>query len=205
MPNAIFGRHPVSSLARRCPSPALACRRRSTPLSLATIAVHGSCRKPSQLSPPILDSCEGAECGDHRQWRWRRCQCWTSLLSTLDPSNTLWNPDCLNMSNSCGSSHPSSDPIATSIIHGPHPTPLFGKTTSGILVLVACRFLDPPCPPQMSSPLSSIQLVLQERPELPRDDHVWEGHVAGYRELLDEQSLQSLRLAEEARSEVIPR
>ena len=27
----------------------------------------------------------------------------TSLLSTLDPSDTLWNPDCLSMSNSCGS------------------------------------------------------------------------------------------------------
>ena len=31
MPNAVFGRHPVSSPARRRPSPALACRRRSTP------------------------------------------------------------------------------------------------------------------------------------------------------------------------------
>jgi hypothetical protein len=33
MPNAVFGRHPVSSLARRSPSSALECRRRSTPLS----------------------------------------------------------------------------------------------------------------------------------------------------------------------------
>jgi hypothetical protein len=44
------------------------------------------------------------------------------------------------------------------------------------------------------SPLLSVQIVLQERPELPRDDHVREGNVAGYRELLDEQSPQRLRL-----------
>ena len=94
---------------------------------------------------------------------------------------------------------------ATSIIRGPPPSPLFGKTASGILVLIACRFLGPPRPPQTSSPLWSIQLVLQERPELPLDDHIREGHVAGYCELLDEQSPQSLRLVEEARSEVIPR
>ena len=160
MPNAVFGRHPVSSLAR--PSPALACCRRSTPLSLAGIAVRGSRRKPSQLSPPILDSCEGAECGDHRQRWWRHCRCWTLLLSTLNPSNTLWNPDCLNMSNSCGSSHPPSDPIATSIIHGPPPMPLFGKTTSGILVLVACHLSDPPRP-QTSWPLSSAAELIRRR------------------------------------------
>ena len=46
----------------------------------------------------------------------------TSLLSTLNPSDTLWNPNCLNMSNSCGSSHPPSGPIATSIIGGPPPS-----------------------------------------------------------------------------------
>ena len=94
---------------------------------------------------------------------------------------------------------------ATSIIRGPPPSLLFGKTMSGILVLVACHFSDPPRPPQTPSPLSSIQLILQEHPELPLDDHIREGHVAGYCELLDEQSPQSLRLAEEARSEVIPR
>jgi len=50
-----------------------------------------------------------------------------SLLSTLDPSDTRWNPDRLNMSNSCGSSHLPSGPIATSIIRGPPPSPSFGK------------------------------------------------------------------------------
>ncbi len=76
---------------------------------------------------------------------------------------------------------------------------------SGILVLVACHFSDPPRPPQTLSPLLSVQLVLQEHPELPRDDHVREGRVTLYHELLDEQSPQSLQLAEEAQSEVIPR
>jgi hypothetical protein len=98
-----------------------------------------------------------------------------------------------------------SGPIATSIIRRPPPSPSFGKTTSGILVLVACRLSDPPPPLQMLLPLSSVQLVLQERSELPPDDHVREGHVTGYREPLDEQSPQRLRLAEEAQSEVIPR
>ena len=57
MPNAVFVRHPVSSLAHRCPPPALACRRRSMPTSSAAIAVHGSRRKPSQSSPPICCLC----------------------------------------------------------------------------------------------------------------------------------------------------
>jgi hypothetical protein len=37
MPNAVFSRRPVSSLARRRPLPALACHRRSTPLSCGDV------------------------------------------------------------------------------------------------------------------------------------------------------------------------
>ena len=103
---------------------------------------------------------EGADCGDRRRRRWRRCRCWTSLLSTLNPSDTLWNPDRLKMSNLCGSTlwsdrdqhHPRSSSV-----------PSFRKTTSGIVMLVACRFSDPPRPPKTLSPLSSVQLVLQPR------------------------------------------
>ena len=54
MPNAFFFRHPVSSLPRCRPPPALACRRPSTPLSSANIPVRGSCRMPPQSSSPIL-------------------------------------------------------------------------------------------------------------------------------------------------------
>ena len=53
MQNAIFVHHPVSFLPHCCPPPALACRRRSTPLSSVTIVVRGSHRKPPQSSLPI--------------------------------------------------------------------------------------------------------------------------------------------------------
>ena len=186
MPNAVFGRHPVSSLARRRPSPALACRRCSTPLS-----------------------CGGVGGGKKRLSRFARHSCPNHPPPTWHPGGRdrqYYDGAESDAQASVGEGEETpSGPIATSIIRGPPPSPCFGKTTSGILVLVACRLSDPPCPPQTSSPLSSVQIVLQERPELPRDDHVREGHVAGYPELLDEQSPQRLRLAEEARSEVIPR
>ena len=186
MPNAVFGRHPVSSLARRRPSPALACRRRSTPLS-----------------------CGGVGGGKKRLSRFARHSCPNHPSPTWHPGGRdrqYYDGAESDAQASVGEGEETpSGPIATSIIRGPPPSPWFGKTTSGILVLVACRLSDPPRPPQTSSPLSSVQLVLQECPELPRDDHVREGHVTGYRELLDEQSSQRLRLAEEAQSEVIPR
>lgn len=175
MPNAVFGRHPVSSPARRRPSPALACRRRSTPLS-----------------------CGGVGGGKKRLSRFARHSCPNHPPPTWHPGGRdrqYYDGAESDAQASVGEGEETpSGPIATSIIRGPPPSPWFGKTTSGILVLVACRFLDPPRPPQTSSPLLSVQLVLQERPELPRDDHVREGHVAGYLELLDEQSPQRLRL-----------
>ena len=68
MPNAVFCRHPVSSLARRRPSPALACRRRSTPLSLAAIAVRshppsGPIATSIILGPPPSPSFGKTTCG----------------------------------------------------------------------------------------------------------------------------------------------
>jgi hypothetical protein len=186
MPNAVFGRHPVSSLARRCPSPALACRCRSTPLSCG--GVGGRKKRLSRFAQH--------SCPNHPPPTWH----------PGGRDRQYYNGADTDAQASVGEGEETpSGPIATSIIRGPPPLPLFGKTTSGILVLVGCRLSDPPCPPQTLLPLLSVQLVLQERPELPRDDHVREGHVAGYRELLDEQSPQRLWLAEEAQSEVIPR
>ena len=53
MPNAIFFRHLVLFLPHRRLPPALACSRRSTPLSSLAIAVRGSRRKPTQSSLPF--------------------------------------------------------------------------------------------------------------------------------------------------------
>ena len=89
------------------------------------------------------------------RFAWHSCPnhpppAWTydrmSILSTLNLSNTLRNTDHLNISNLYGFSHPPSGPIVTSIIRSPPPSPSFRKTTSGILVLIACHLSDPPRP-----------------------------------------------------------
>ena len=53
MPNAFFACHPVSSLPRRRPPPALACSCLSTSSSSTNIAVCGSRRKPPQSLSPM--------------------------------------------------------------------------------------------------------------------------------------------------------
>ena len=146
MPNAVFGRHPVSSLARRRPSPALACRRRSTPLS-----------------------CGGVGGGKKRLSRFARHSCPNHPPPTWHPGGRdrqYYDGAESDAQASVGEGEETpSGPIATSIIRGPPPSPWFGKTTSGILVLVACRLSDPPRPPQTSA------VALPPPPQPPRCCH----------------------------------
>ena len=136
MPNAVFVRHPVSSLAHRRPPPALACRRRSTPSSSAAIAVRGSRRKPSQSSPPI------------------RCLCHLSSLSLVAVVSCRRPPSFQFIVRRCHHHRFLSAVDIIAIYRPPSP-----RLLSPAPSLVSCRASSPPPSPVVGTTISSGKSV----------------------------------------------